>query len=163
MENGVALGRTLLSYLQVKYRKFDESSGMEIIDGLKILPQAGGSPPSQDQMDMHVETVLSSQTPLVFGYVDDSGTTVPYFHSASRFSAPHNAPDDTNGKIIAFLGDRSPRRDSTVVVLPQGLLISYSWIGRVKTVYGHSTCPIPVVRFHFFLSDFKIPRTFLNF
>ena len=88
MAKGVAPGGTLLSYLQVKHGTFGERSERGLIDGLKILPQAGGSPSSQEQMDMYVETSLSSQTPLVFGDVEDLDTTVRYFQLAARYYAP---------------------------------------------------------------------------
>ena len=40
---------------------------------------------------------------------------------------------------------------------------TYSWIGRVLRVYEWSICHLPMVRFHFFFSDFRISRVFLTF
>ena len=76
MTEGVALGGTLLSYPQMKFGTCDARLGREIIGGLKILPQTGGSPPIQEQLDVFVETFVIRQNPLVFGYVEDSGPTV---------------------------------------------------------------------------------------
>jgi hypothetical protein len=80
---GAALGGTLLSFLQARHGNNDMAAVREVFVGLKILPRAAGAAPSSEQIDTYVETVLSCQAPLVFGYVEESGTTVQYFHSAA--------------------------------------------------------------------------------